>query len=184
MTGLDFSILYFIQGTVKNPLFDFLMPFFSFIGDGGGIWILACVVMMFFRRTRIWAATGLIAMLIAFVAGEIIMKNIFCRIRPCYIDMTVQMLIPKPESYSFPSGHTASSFACASAFFVYNRRFGVAALMLAVLISFSRLYNFVHFPSDIAAGCLLGILSATLAVLVLKGVKNGKLKNRKSARLD
>ena len=73
-----------------------------------------------------------------------------------------------PNSYSFPSGHSSSSFAAATALFIMNKKTGVCAYVLAFLIAFSRLYNYVHFPSDVICGIILGILSALLIYFIFK----------------
>lgn len=170
--NLDFSVLYFIQDHIKNPVFDALMPFLSTIGGGGAVWIIACFIMIFFKKTRTAGITGLCAMAFSFIAGELILKNIFCRVRPCYIDTSVKLLVPYPTTYSFPSGHTASSFSCAVSLLIAHKKIGVPALILAFLIAFSRLYNFVHFPTDIMAGIILGVGTALSVTAVINNYKN------------
>lgn len=77
---------------------------------------------------------------------------------PCWIDTSVPLLIANPTDYSFPSGHTLSSVISAVILAKTDRRFGYAAIPLAVLIAFSRLYLYVHFPSDVLASAVLGII--------------------------
>ncbi|MBR2592400.1 MAG: phosphatase PAP2 family protein [Oscillospiraceae bacterium] len=98
----------------------------------------------------------LLGMLLGFVIGNLCLKNLIRRARPCWIDGTVQARIPDPSDYSFPSGHTLSSFIAAFTVFRTNKKCGIPALVLASLIAFSRLYLFVHFPTDVIAGILLG----------------------------
>lgn len=90
------------------------------------------------------------------VVGNLILKNLVARARPCSLNTTVNLLISAPTDYSFPSGHTTSSFAAAVIWYHADKRFGVPALILAFLIAFSRLYLYVHFPSDVIAGALIG----------------------------
>ena len=92
--------------------------------------------------------------------GNIFLINLVARDRPCWIDPTIQLLVASPKDFSFPSGHTMASFEAAVSIFLYNRRWGAAAFVLAVLISFSRLYLFVHFPSDVLTGLVLGTVIA------------------------
>ena len=80
--------------------------------------------------------------------------------RPCQIDTSVLLKIPMPGEYSFPSGHTLHAFTAATMIFLHHKKAGVACLILAVLIAYSRMYLFVHFPTDVLAGMLLGIVVA------------------------
>jgi len=89
--------------------------------------------------------------------GNACLKNLIARPRPCWLDSSVQLLIANPADYSFPSGHTLSSVIGATGLTKTNRRFGYAAIPLAALIAFSRLYLYVHFPSDVLAAAVLGV---------------------------
>lgn len=92
------------------------------------------------------------------LVGNVCLKNLIARPRPCWLDDSVMMLISSPTDYSFPSGHTLSSVIGATVLTKTDRRFGWAAIPLAAVIVFSRLYLFVHFPSDILAGAILGVI--------------------------
>ena len=87
-------------------------------------------------------------------------KNIVARERPCWIDNTVNLLIANPKDFSFPSGHTLASFEAAVTIFLFNKKVGIPAIILAALIGFSRLYLFVHFPTDVLGGIILGTVIA------------------------
>ena len=88
-----------------------------------------------------------------------ILKHVFARVRPCDVNTTIQLLVPRPSDYSFPSGHTAASFAAVAAlFFAGQKKLWKPALVLAVLIAFSRLYLYVHYPTDILGGIIVGVL--------------------------
>ena len=88
-----------------------------------------------------------------------ILKHVFARVRPCDVNTTIQLLVPRPSDYSFPSGHTAASFAAVAAlFFAGQKKLWKPALVLAVLIAFSRLYLYVHYPTDILGGIAVGVL--------------------------
>ena len=84
-------------------------------------------------------------------------KPLVARERPCWIRDPVQLLIDMPKDYSFPSGHTQVSVVSAMAIFQNNRKWGIAAFVLASLIAFSRLYLYVHFPTDVLAGIVIGM---------------------------
>lgn len=183
ITQIDFSILSFIQDNLRCELLDRLMVFLSIIGEGGLVWFLIAIPMLFFKKTRTCGVVMILSMGLVLVFGEFVMKNLFCRVRPCNIDTTVEMLVKRPKSFSFPSGHTSSSFAAATSVFLFNKKAGIATLTLALLIGFSRLYNYVHFPTDVLAGMLFGILMAVFVYHLFKRYKlDNKIENLRFSR--
>lgn len=145
------------------------------LGEGGIIWILIGVTLLFWKQTRRTGAVVLLSMLLCLIFCNGILKNVIARPRPCWRKPELAMLIGIPGDYSFPSGHSASSFAAAVCLCFKSRQGGLAALLLAAIIAASRMYFYVHYPTDILAGILLGILMAFLAewmmrVLEKKGV--------------
>ena len=168
ITNLDFQILDWIQVNMRCPFSDWLMPKFSLLGEWGVIWIVIGIILLFFRRTRRAAVVMLIATVGVLLFGELLLKNTVCRVRPCNVRTYIEIPVPRPTSYSFPSGHSSTSFACATAIFMYRKRLGIYAMILAFFIAFSRMYNYVHFPSDVLAGSLLGILFALITYGIAK----------------
>jgi len=120
------------------------------------------------RKTRATGAAVLISYIGVFIIGQTFLKSLFSRPRPCTVDPDFALLIARPTSSSFPSTHSAWSFAGAAAIFQNHRKAGLAAFALAALIAFSRMYLFVHFPTDILAGMVLGILTGILAVRICR----------------
>ena len=161
--SLDWSILHWIQNMLvynylANPALNFLMPKITLLGNGGMIWLLASGVLICtkkYRRQGILLLCGLAA---GVLVGNVFLKNFVARPRPCWLDSSVRLLIANPTDYSFPSGHTLSSVIGATILTKTDRRFGYAAIPLAALIAFSRLYLYVHFPSDVLAAAVLGVL--------------------------
>ena len=172
--NLEFWVLDGIQ-TLRTPAGDVLMPFITSFGNGGVIWIVLTVILLLIPKTR---KTGLIlgaALILDGILCNLLLKNLMRRIRPCDINDAVRLLIPYPSDYSFPSGHTAVSFAAASAlYFAGEKYLWKAALVLAAFIAFSRMYLYVHYPSDILGGVLLGVLVGKLAYDL--GIKLGEKK--------
>lgn len=166
VTGFDFNILYWIQENMRTAFMDSFCAVLSYAFEAGAFWIVTAVVMIAFRKTRVAGVSLLCSMLLVLLVGELGMKNIFCRERPCVLDSSVALAIPMPSSYSFPSGHTGSSFAAAGGIFAFNRKLGIPALVLALMVGLSRMYLFVHFPTDVLAGALLGLLCAFAVYLV------------------
>ena len=117
------------------------------------------VLLLLFPKTRKAGLASGIALLFMLVTGNMILKPLVARLRPFAVNTAVELLIPPPTDFSFPSGHTYASFASASAIFRNSRRIGIPALILASLIAFSRLYLYVHYPTDVLFGILLVILA-------------------------
>ncbi len=160
--SLDWSILHGIQQWIACPFLDFLMPKITALGNAGAIWILAAgglICTRKYRRQGILLLGGLAAGLLV---GNVILKNVIARPRPCWLDPSVPLLVSVPTDYSFPSGHTMASVIGATILTQTDRRFGYAAIPLAALIAFSRLYLYVHFPSDVLAGAILGVIIGVL----------------------
>lgn len=113
--------------------------------------------------------TALISLVVCFVATNLVLKNVIARPRPFDEISAVIPLIIKPEDYSFPSGHTCASFA--SAFVYYRmlpRKYGAAAVFLAALIGFSRIYLGVHYPTDILGGILVAYVGSSIVCRVMR----------------
>lgn len=154
---LDFRILDRIQTTFRCRVLDRLMPGISFLGNWGMIWIILAVILLLIKSRRRCGLTLGAGLICGALIGNLLLKNLVARTRPCLINDSVELLIAIPWDSSFPSGHTLSAFVAATILMRYDRRLGVPTLILAVLIAFSRLYLYVHFPSDVLAGALLGV---------------------------
>ena len=155
ITTIDFSILHFMNNYLHNGFFDNVMPSFSALGDRGLIWICFAALLLSFPRYRKYVPFLLLSLLLSYVIGEILIKPWVCRIRPCNIEI-VPMLIVRPHDFSFPSAHSMTSFSAAVFLWNTHRKVGRVALVMATCIAFSRLYLFVHFPSDVLIGSVLG----------------------------
>ncbi len=161
ITNLDFSILDFIAENLRCAFLDAVLPYITMLGDGGILWIATALVMLFFKRTR---KTGLMmgaALIMGLIVGNLTLKPLVARIRPYDIRET-ELLVDRLSDFSFPSGHTLASFEASGVLMLRDKRFGIPALILACIIAFSRMYLFVHYPSDVLAGIILGLLFAYL----------------------
>lgn len=164
---MELQFLYWLQ-ELHNPIPDRIMIFITSLGNGGIFWICLGVILAFIPKTRKCGISMLLAMALTFVLGNLILKNVVARPRPFTVATDVVLKIPRPGEYSFPSGHTMNSFAAATTIFLYYRKAGIGALILASLIAFSRMYLFVHYPTDILAGMLLGIVDAWIVFRIVK----------------
>lgn len=177
ITEIDFSILDYIHNNWSNGFLDFIMPKITFLGNAGMIWILAAVLMFICRKYRKNGIMLAISLGCCFIIGNMLLKNLVARPRPCWINEQVNMLISIPLDSSFPSGHTMSSFAAAAVIMYTNRKWGIAAYILATLIAFSRLYLYVHFPTDIIAGAVIGTAIGFAICFVYHKKYSGKRDN-------
>lgn len=162
--SIDRSVLDSIVDIFSCPLLDKIMPFITAIGNGGILYIILAIMLMIFKKTRKYGIMLGMALAFGFVFGNIILKNVVARPRPFYIDC--ELLIKAPDDYSFPSGHTMASFEMASVMFYMNRKIGYVAIAIATLVAFSRLYLYVHFPTDVIFGCILGTFFGILSVKI------------------
>lgn len=161
---MELAVLDMIQ-KIHTPVLDALMINITRLGDSGFIWILLALLLLFWKRTRKEGFWMSVVLLLGLIVGNLLLKNTIGRVRPFIANPGVTLLIPPPGGYSFPSGHTLSSFGAATFGYLTNPRWGRAALVLAFLIGISRLYLYVHYPSDVLAGAVIG---AGLALLVKK----------------
>lgn len=172
---IDWSILRFIQNNLTTHITDKIMIFFTTMGNVGFIWILITLFFLLSKKHRKLGFLLLIGLIVELIIGNFILKGLIMRPRPCWIDKSVSMLINIPKDYSMPSGHTFASFISATIILLYNRKWGYGALVLAILISFSRLYLYVHFPSDVFVGMILGIVLGYLIYIVFSKKLTKKL---------
>lgn len=156
---IEIEFLYALQA-LHTPWLDAFMIHITALGDQGLIWILTGLVLLFFPKTRRMGICVLISLAVGFLLGNMFLKNLIKRPRPSWLDQQVALLIQNPQDYSFPSGHTLASFEGAVSIWLFNKRLARPFLLLAVLIAISRLYLFVHFPTDILGGMVLGIFIA------------------------
>lgn len=164
--SFDWTVLRWIQSTLVCPAMDFLMPKITLLGNGGTVWILAAVVLLATKKYRKFGAFLLAGLVIGVLTGNLTLKPLIARPRPCWLDKSVQLLIDNPTDYSFPSGHTLSSVIGTTVLTKANRKFGLAAIPLAALIAFSRLYLYVHFPTDILGAGVLGVGIGLLTCII------------------
>lgn len=161
LQGLDGNILLWLQEYVRT---DFLTPVFRFItkfGDKGLFWIGVCLVLLLLPKYRELGVPATMSLVLNALLTNVIIKNVVARVRPYERIEELVLLADLPHDFSFPSGHTAASFAVASAIYLAGyKRAGTLALVFAALIGFSRLYLGVHYPTDVLGGMVVGVFSA------------------------
>ena len=169
--NLDGGFLLFLQESVRNPVLDKIMIFITSLGDKGMIWILATVLLLIPKKTRKAGMVSAVALLGSLLFNNMLIKNIVQRPRPYVTLEDLRIIIPRPSEYSFPSGHSSSSFAAAVSFYrLLPKKLGIPAIVLAGLIAFSRLYVGVHYPTDVLAGALMGIVLSYFAQYLVETI--------------
>ncbi len=175
LLNLDGNILLWIQEFIRN---DVLTPIFVLItktGNGGAVWLILTAIMLLFKKTRKAGILSLTALFFSVIIDNVILKNLVARTRPYEVISGLRLLIERQTDFSFPSGHTGSSFA--AAVILYKElpgKQGIPALILAVLIGFSRLYLGVHYPTDVICGALIGTLIAVMVRRIFYIMKENK----------
>ena len=163
--NFDLPILRWIAEHIWCGFLDVVMPIVTLLGDAGIFWIAIAVVLLFFKKTR---RVGMgAALILGLLVCNVTLKPLCGRIRPYdyeleHFGITIKLLIEAQHDFSFPSGHTIASFEAATVLWIHNKKVGVPALVLASLIAFSRLYLYVHYPTDVIASVILGIAFAYL----------------------
>ncbi len=173
MQEVEMGILYALQN-LHCAWLDPVMIFFTSLGDNGIVWIIIALLCICFKKSRRCGILMILTMLFCLAMGNGFIKNLVARPRPFQVLGDASMLIiPPPAEFSFPSGHTMHGFAAAAMVFLHNRKAGTAALLMAVVIAFSRMYLFVHFPTDILGGVVIGTLSALMVYTLAQKLKPG-----------
>lgn len=141
----------------QHHLLNEVMIFISSCGDFGMSWLIVILITNLIDQTQAMSIDLLVALIAATLIGQVTIKTIVKRKRPCHTYPDIKLLIPTPSDLSFPSGHTTSSFACSTVLMLYNPLFGIIGYLYASLTAISRLYLFVHYISDVIFGILLGV---------------------------
>ena len=187
ITQLDSGVLDFIQTHLRTPFWDAPMRVVSFLGDAGLVWVVLALLLLIIPATRKQGKSVAVALSLSLLVCNIILKPWIGRERP--FDEGVLLLITMPKDFSFPSGHTQASFAAATALLASpakgsgirvstQRVMGTCALILAAAIGFSRLYLHVHYPTDVLAGLVIGVLLGFLAAWCVRKFDTTKKKSK------
>ena len=180
--SFDLPVLDWIQANMQSGFMDKFMPFITKFGDHGTFWMIVAALLFLFPKTRKTGLGMAIAMMIGLLVCNVTLKPLVGRIRPydlqAELGVTIQLLGERMHDFSFPSGHTIASFEAAVVMLKNSKKLGIPAMILAVLISFSRLYLYVHYPTDVIASIILGTLFAligdALSGLITSKVHFGK----------
>lgn len=168
--NFEFALLDSISG-LKTEYLDKLMVFFTLLGENGFLWIVLSLVLICFQKTRKIGICVAIALVLDLLLVNITIKPLVARPRPFALKPDIELLINTPKDFSFPSGHSAASFAAAASVFFFNKKWGSVLLGVASVIAFSRLYLYVHYPTDVLGGIICGLLAAIAAYCITIRIK-------------
>ena len=174
--SFDLPILDWIQAHMQCTFLDKAMPIVTLFGDGGVFWILVAVALLFFAKYRKTGFSMGMALILGLLVCNIFLKPQVARIRPYNFQLQeygreITLLVKGLNDYSFPSGHTIASFEAAVVLLKYSKKMGIPALIIAIAVSFSRLYLYVHYPSDVLVSMVLGTLFAFLGCALANLIK-------------
>lgn len=165
---LDKNIILSLHSILSNcPIIQGFFSIITSLGNGGFIWIILGLTLFIRKSSRKYGILMLFSLIIGAIIGNLILKNIFDRNRP-FIELALNPFISPPYGYSFPSGHSLSSFIGSTFIFKVNRKFGVLTYILAILIAISRVILMVHYPSDVIIGGIIGIIISNLVFSLYK----------------
>ena len=175
--SFDLPILDWIAANLWCPVLDFLMPIITVLGDAGIFWIAVAVLFIFTKKYRKTGIGMMLALMMGLVICNIWLKPAVGRIRPYdfqeeHLGVVVNLLIEKQHDFAFPSGHTIASFEAAVVILLNNKKIGIPAMILACLIAFSRLYLYVHYPTDVICSIILGAVFAFIGNWLAQKVMN------------
>lgn len=166
MQTIEFAVLNWIQENLRCSFLDGFMPAVSVLSNHGEIWILTAILLLIFRKYKQGLSVSA-ALLLDLVTCNMTLKPLIARARPCVVNPAIKLLVDLPADYSFPSGHTAASFAAVFALYFSGSPLWKPAAVLAGTIAFSRMYLYVHWPTDILGGILLGFAVGWMGAKVL-----------------
>ena len=167
MNSFEIGILDFIRETFSTRFLDVFFSTITRFADHGIGWIIVAILLIAFKKTRKMGISMGLALIIGYITGNMFLKNVIGRVRPYDFAGNIDLLVDRLSDFSFPSGHTLCSFEGAFAVFIRNKKWGIAAIVFAFLIALSRLYLYVHYPSDVLVGVLMGIAIAYLASFIV-----------------
>lgn len=163
----DGQFLIWLQENVRSDVLTPVMKLITHLGDKGIFWILIAIVMLFFKKTRPLGIMAGIALVFSVLINNVIIKPNVGRIRPYEVVDGLKLLIERQHDPSFPSGHSGASFAAAVVFLVKGpKKIGIPAIIMAALITFSRLYVGVHYPTDVICGIITGTCCAIISFMI------------------
>ena len=180
---MEIQILHWFE-TLHNPITNPIFYVITTLGNAGWFWIVLAVLMLTVlpKKYKKAGLTMAIALILSLIFCNGIMKHLWARPRAFWVVgqnfvvgnefENLYGIFNSIHDYSFPSGHSSASFAAAVSIFMWRKKEGSAALVLAALIAFSRLYFTVHYPTAVLVGTITGALYGVAAYFIVKALMN------------
>ena len=165
VTTWDATVITAIYENVHSAFLTMFFRIVTLLGEGGIFWIAVAVILLFFKKTRRSGICIGASLLIGVIVGNGIIKNVVARPRPYDAIAGIESVVSHLSDYSFPSGHSLCCFEAATALAMNRTKWAIPAYVGAVLVAVSRLFLFVHYPTDVICGALLGVLFGVLGSL-------------------
>ena len=186
--SFDLPILEWIQANMQNGFLDFIMPIITIFGDAGIFWIAWSVLLILFPRTRKIGLGMGFALMMGLVLCNMTLKPLVARVRPYDFQLSefqkvIPLLIEAQHDFSFPSGHTIACFEASVVMLKNNKWLGIPAFILGLMVTFSRMYLYVHYPTDVLMSVLLGTLFAFIGDALAAKIAP-KLKPKKRGKFE
>lgn len=181
LNQFEIGILNFIQNTFSCKFLDYFFIGVTTLSNSGIFWIILALILLCFKKTRKTGICLAVVLIIGEIFGNQILKRLFERPRPYTVNPDANVIVDKLSSFSFPSGHSRCSVECAVVIFANNKKWGIAAIVLAVFTCISRMYLYMHFPTDVLAGAVLGVIDGLLAMFIIKKASE-YINNKKSLK--
>ena len=166
----DYIILNAIQQSMRSEFLDSFTLTLSYVTTSGAIWVAVGIAMLFSRKHRASGIIMLASLTAVFLTGDVLLKHIVNRPRPFIVNTDIALLIKSPLGSSFPSTHSAIAAAATTVLIAKNKVIGFIASVMTACIAFSRLYLYVHYPTDVFAGLMLGAFCASMILMLAKRI--------------
>lgn len=164
--GAELEFLDFIQENLRTNTGDVVMSIITHMMDYCLVWLIITGILLIFESTRKIGIAILFALILTEIIGNGVIKTLIDRPRPFEENIDIILLIQSPITSSFPSVHTATSVAAAFALFFFNKKMACVGMIFAALVAFSRMYLYVHYPTDILGGIILGLICGYLGYTI------------------
>lgn len=179
ITELELGINLFIQENLRNPFLNSIMQAYTVLNNLGMLTIGIILIFVIVKELREVGMAMALSLGIQVICNNVLLKPLVARIRPYEFSNQVVLLVREADDFSFPSGHTGSAFAIAVvAYLMLPKKYGVLALIMAILMGFSRLYVGIHYPTDVLGGALLGSATSYVSYFVFR--KYGSMKKERN----
>jgi undecaprenyl-diphosphatase len=177
LNTIDVELFRFINGSLSNKIFDFLMPLLTDLNRQRVVLVMAAVLILWMlirggRNVRLAAILLIVVITVSDQFSSSVVKYWFERPRPCHVLQNIRLLVGCGSGYSFPSSHAVNNFAGALVLSFFIPRYKWWFFGYASVIAFSRIYVGVHYPSDAVGGAVIGLICSGCVICIFLILEN------------